>query len=158
MCHIATKAVFVATVARFTKLLRCCRMLIYQRCPKTTSQRLKVFLVGGFMVCISRWQDCYFIRICCYGILFCTLECPRGHPYLVGDVSVFTFYHNWQVSNCFMWHCTVWGSCSAKHMQCVWCYHWRTWFETGTRQQRCEKVSFNQWLCNSSCGTKYFAC
>ena len=44
----------------------------------------------------------------------------------------------------FMWHCTVWGSSRANHMQCVWCYHWRTRLQTGTRQQRCKKVSFRQ--------------
>ena len=75
---------------------------------------------------------------------FLYFRVSKRSPLLSGRCK---WFHNFVIIGKFqivICHCTVWRSCSAKHMQCVWCNHWRSWLETSTRQQRCKKVSFSQ--------------
>ena len=68
-----------------------CRMPIYQPCQKTPSQKLKEFLEekDDFMVCISSSVTKYAFMVVAMVLVFCIPECPRGHPYMVGEVSAF---------------------------------------------------------------------
>ena len=126
-------AVHGATVRRISP--SCCRMPTYQQCRKTSSQKLEEFLEEDFMVSfhpgytsdktvVQKIVGLFMIR--CHGILvclwyvsmvFCIPECPRGHPYMVGDVSAFKILSiTLWVQTFFIWCYTVWGSSGAEHM------------------------------------------
>ena len=97
MCHkrvLVVRVVCGATVRRISPF--CCRMPTYQQCRKTPSQKLRGFSEEDFMVSISFWYINDKIlpqkiigSFMIVAMLFCISECPRGHPYMVGDVSTF---------------------------------------------------------------------